>query len=355
MGSDFKLLHIANAFQSVLQIPWEGYKPLRGVLEACHEGKYGRRTERLFHEHSQDGGVVALGLVAKHENKLIEEIDDLSEAETIKLAKLVKCIPKKAIILEYIDGFVPSKKTSVRDPPPTFSRPRVRSKLKRHLDATTTKDSRSSSPQPASETEQHIRQETKRRRSSQPAEKETPLGGDSDLLSAHEVGFSLAHQPLPCPPPAKKTPANNQSYTRDLAAQTSSLCTSKRSDTNQQPPSHQQGHWSATGEQSAQLIDEAWDITKSFMEGEPLEAPQQLQMTDQGEPWNSSRGQVVQLQMMDDKWAFDESFLRGRPLEFGSQEIQITGQGGQFTQPQMIDDKWDFAEAFLEGRPLEFP
>jgi len=227
--------------------------------------------------------------------------------------------------------------------------------LKRHLDATTTKDSRSSSPQPASETEQHIRQETKRRRSSQPAEKETPLGGDSDLLSAHEVGFSLAHQPLPCPPPAKKTPANNQSYTRDLAAQTSSLCTSKRSDTNQQPPSHQQGHWSATGEQSAQLIDEAWDITKSFMEGEPLEAPQQLQMTDQGEPWNSSRGQVVQLQMMDDKWAFDESFLRGRPLEFGSQEIQITGQGGQFTQPQMIDDKWDFAEAFLEGRPLEFP
>lgn len=107
--SEFKLLSIASSFRSALQKPWEGYKPLRGVLEACRQKKYGRPTERLFHEHSQEAGVVALGLVAKHQNKLIDEIDALSEAESIKLAKLVKRIPKKAVIHEFIDGFLSSK------------------------------------------------------------------------------------------------------------------------------------------------------------------------------------------------------------------------------------------------------
>jgi len=88
-----------------------------------------------------------------------------------------------------------------------------------------------------------------------------------------------------------------------------------------------------------ELIDEAWDITESFMKGRPLEFPQELPMTDQGEQWNSSQGQGMQVQMMADKWDFGELFLNSRPLEFSTQEARITGQGGHFTQPQMINDK----------------
>ncbi len=101
--SQFKLLRIANSFQSALQEPFDGYKPLRGVLKACRQNNYGHSTERFFHKHAQDAGVVALGLVAKHQNKLFEEIDALAESELIKLAKLVKCIPRRAVIQEIID------------------------------------------------------------------------------------------------------------------------------------------------------------------------------------------------------------------------------------------------------------
>jgi hypothetical protein len=49
---------------------------------------------------SLPGACLALiSLVAKHQNKLIDEIDALPEVESIKLAKRVKSIPKKPNII----------------------------------------------------------------------------------------------------------------------------------------------------------------------------------------------------------------------------------------------------------------
>ena len=72
--SEYKLLSIASAIRSSSQAPWVN-------------------TDVL-----PNAGVIALGLVAKHQNKLIDEIDALPEAKSIKLAELVKRIPKKAVI-----------------------------------------------------------------------------------------------------------------------------------------------------------------------------------------------------------------------------------------------------------------
>jgi len=108
--SDLKVLGLAREFQSILEKPWIGYKPLRGVLEACRQEKYGHATERRFYTHAQEEGVVALGLVAKYQNKLLSEIDNLLEDESIKLAKLVKSMPKNDSIHELIKVFLSSGK-----------------------------------------------------------------------------------------------------------------------------------------------------------------------------------------------------------------------------------------------------
>jgi hypothetical protein len=102
-ASEFELLRIVRAFQSALQAPWSGYRPLGPILEACRQENYGHNTERIFHQHAQEEGVVALGLVAKYQNQLINAIDALPEARSIRLARLVKSIPKKQSVLDFIE------------------------------------------------------------------------------------------------------------------------------------------------------------------------------------------------------------------------------------------------------------
>jgi hypothetical protein len=106
----FQLLRIAGIFGSVLKKPWEVYKPLRPILEACRQRKYGHDTEQRFHENAGLEGVAALALIAKHENKLMDEIDALPYEESIELTELVKSFSKTAGMIEYIESFARSKR-----------------------------------------------------------------------------------------------------------------------------------------------------------------------------------------------------------------------------------------------------
>lgn len=103
--NEFRLLRMTSIFHSVLRNTWIEYKPLPTVLDACRQGKYGHPTERIFHTIAGEEGIVALGLVAKHYTKLVNEIDTLSEEESTKLAELVKTAiknTKRATISEYL-------------------------------------------------------------------------------------------------------------------------------------------------------------------------------------------------------------------------------------------------------------
>ena len=145
--TDITLLRIENAFQSVLKTTWQEPKHLRPVLEACRQGKVRNRTERLFFEHGKEYGVVALSVATRQDDhKLFRDIDPLLDDELIKLVENVKRIPKRAVIVEFIEEFLKSPgmlfslstlvvlllmlviEVVVSNPPPQLPRPRTRKK-----------------------------------------------------------------------------------------------------------------------------------------------------------------------------------------------------------------------------------
>ena len=141
---DIALLRIEDAFRSALKQPWKEPKLLRPVLEACRQGKVKSRTEKLFYQHGEGYGVVALCLATKSDgHRLFRDIDSLEDEELIKLIDNVQKIKKKAAIVEYIEEFMQAPSTNffsigslliglpesvVSDPAPQFTRPRSRKK-----------------------------------------------------------------------------------------------------------------------------------------------------------------------------------------------------------------------------------